>query len=234
MTSWTYFFTKEIDPPQAQPVSIEPVEEAGYGYRRARSKGLRGGIGAVLTIGIHVAAIAILLASRTTVDTQPAPINVSLISDAPQQQHEQQLEVTQTPQFDRPKLHIPQPDIALADDAPSHAPVAVSAAAPAQRAEPAQPAQTQPIFDADYLNNPAPSYPPLAKRMKEQGVVYVRVHVSSEGLPDQIELKRSSGSMRLDEAALVTVKKWRFGPARRGGEAVSAWVVVPIAFSLTA
>jgi protein TonB len=40
--------------------------------------------------------------------------------------------------------------------------------------------------------------------------------------------------MRLDEAALVTVKKWRFVPARRGGEAVSAWVVVPIAFSLTA
>ena len=246
MTSWTYFLTKESELPKesgpatARTVAVEPVEEiesieeVGYRYRRARSKRVRGGVGAALTIGVHVAVIALLLANRTTVETEPAPINVAIISDAPQQQHEQQLEVTEKPKLDQPKLHIPQPDIALANDAAAQAPVAVSAAAPSQRAEPAQPAQTQPIFDADYLNNPAPSYPPLARRMKEQGVVYVRVHVSSEGLPDQIELKRSSGSMRLDEAALVTVKKWRFVPARRGGEAVSAWVVVPIAFSLTA
>jgi len=99
-------------------------------------------------------------------------------------------------------------------------------------------AEAQPVvaarFDADYLNNPAPKYPPLARRFKEQGVVLVRVHVLPSGDPDEIELKRSSGSERLDQAALTVVKQWRFVPAKQGSDAVAAWVVVPISFSLGA
>jgi len=45
-------------------------------------------------------------------------------------------------------------------------------------------------------------------------------------------LKTSSGSPRLDQAALDTVKRWRFVPARQGDQSVAAWVVVPISFSL--
>lgn len=191
-----------------------------------------GGVGAALTIGIHVAVVALLLAARTPILIQPAPINVAIISaEAPQSQP---LEMMAKPRLDQPTLHVPQPEIAVADNMESSAaPIAIASASPS-RTELAAPVQTQPAFDADYLNNPAPSYPPLARRMGEEGVVYVRVFVSSEGVPDQIELKRSSGSARLDEAALLTVKKWRFVPARRGSQTISAWVVVPIAFSLTA
>jgi hypothetical protein len=35
-----------------------------------------------------------------------------------------------------------------------------------------------------------------------------------------------------DAAALATVKHWRFSPARKGGEALEAWVLVPIVFRL--
>ena len=36
-----------------------------------------------------------------------------------------------------------------------------------------------------------------------------------------------------NESALTAVRKWRFVPARRGQDAVAAWVVVPVEFSLT-
>lgn len=90
-----------------------------------------------------------------------------------------------------------------------------------------------PRFDVDYLNNPAPAYPPLSRRLREQGTVLLRVHVDADGRAAEVEIKTSSGSSRLDQAALQTVRQWRFVPGRLGGKAVAAWVLVPVAFSLS-
>ncbi|HUP94654.1 MAG TPA: energy transducer TonB, partial [Burkholderiales bacterium] len=79
---------------------------------------------------------------------------------------------------------------------------------------------------------PAPAYPPISRRMGEEGKVMLRVHVNERGLPDDVQLKASSGSQRLDDTALQTVKQWKFVPARRGDMPVVAWVLVPISFSL--
>ncbi|MDR3299507.1 MAG: energy transducer TonB [Candidatus Accumulibacter sp.] len=87
-------------------------------------------------------------------------------------------------------------------------------------------------FDAAYLRNPKPSYPPMSKRLREEGKVMLRVHVLADGNAGQVEIKQSSGSARLDEAARIAVHRWRFVPARRRNEAVDAWVVVPISFNL--
>ncbi|WP_305074231.1 energy transducer TonB [Propionivibrio sp.] len=87
-------------------------------------------------------------------------------------------------------------------------------------------------FDAGYLNNPAPPYPPASRRLGEEGKVILRVRVSPEGNADEVELKTSSGSPRLDESARRTVRRWRFIPARRGGTAVESWVFVPVLFKL--
>ncbi|MBI3140593.1 MAG: TonB family protein [Rhodocyclales bacterium] len=117
--------------------------------------------------------------------------------------------------------------------APTPVPVPVAAnSAPAPQPAPAAPAPTPPRFDAAYLNNPAPAYPALARRMGEQGRVLVRVRVSPEGDAEQVELKQGSGSPRLDQAAVEAVRRWRFVPARQGTEAVAAWVLVPISFNL--
>ena len=89
-----------------------------------------------------------------------------------------------------------------------------------------------PSSDADYLNNPPPIYPRMSRRMGEQGKVWLRAHVLPNGNTDNVELQQTSGSPRLDSAALEAVKRWRFVPARQGGEAVSSWVVIPISFSL--
>lgn len=90
-----------------------------------------------------------------------------------------------------------------------------------------------PRFDAAYLNNPSPSYPALSRRNGEAGKVMLRVQVSSDGRPQQIELQRSSGFSRLDDAAMAAVRQWRFIPAKRGDENLTEWVLVPLVFKLT-
>lgn len=60
----------------------------------------------------------------------------------------------------------------------------------------------------------------------------LRVVVAPDGSPVKVDLDKSSGSAALDHAALVTVKTWRFVPARRGADAVEAVVIVPVVFKL--
>lgn len=91
---------------------------------------------------------------------------------------------------------------------------------------------TEAIFNASYLNNPKPIYPPAARRRGETGTVFLRVHVDEAGVALEVEIKTSSGSEFLDRSAKEAVAKWRFAPAKRGTSPVASWVLVPIQFSL--
>jgi protein TonB len=89
-----------------------------------------------------------------------------------------------------------------------------------------------PRSDALGLNNPAPVYPRLSRRLNEQGQVVIRVWVSTQGLPEHAEVKSSSGFDRLDQEALRTVQRWRFVPGQRGGAVEAMWFNVPVHFVL--
>jgi protein TonB len=106
---------------------------------------------------------------------------------------------------------------------PVAAPATVSVAAPVP--------VTAARFDADYLDNPKPIYPHASRRQSEEGRVLLRVRVSATGHVERVEIKQSSGFPRLDQAAEDAVARWRFVPARRGDEAIAAWVQVPITFN---
>lgn len=95
-----------------------------------------------------------------------------------------------------------------------------------------EPTLSAPSFHANYLSNPKPPYPPASLALGEQGVVLLRVAVSAAGLPEKVDLAKSSGYPRLDAVAQSTVMKWRFVPAKRGDEAVAGTVVVPVNFSI--
>lgn len=90
-----------------------------------------------------------------------------------------------------------------------------------------------PVFNADYLHNPKPPYPLIARRLKMEGTAVVHVLVNAEGKPEIVRLGKSSGSSVLDRAALTAVESWSFVPAQQGGQPVTAWVDVPIRFRLT-
>jgi len=95
-------------------------------------------------------------------------------------------------------------------------------------------ALTEPVFNAAYLNNPPPVYPQAAKRQNIEGEVLLKVEVSAEGNAGNVSIAKSSGSNLLDSAAVSAVKKWKFIPAKQGGNTVVASVVVPIVFRMKA
>lgn len=137
-----------------------------------------------------------------------------------------------------PPASLPQPVI----EAPTPTPAPESAAEasplpapPTEAPEPAPqlPAPLTPPRPADYLANPKPPYPALSKRLGEQGIVRLNVLVNPDGSVAQLELAQSSGHPRLDRSAIDTVQSsWKFEPARQAGKPVSAWVIVPIQFTL--
>ncbi len=96
---------------------------------------------------------------------------------------------------------------------PPPAPVEIAAAPdPEPAPAPPPPVLTEPVFNADYLDNPAPVYPAVSRRIGEQGRVILRVLVSPTGLAEEVQVRSSSGHVRLDEAARTTVARWRFVP----------------------
>lgn len=122
-----------------------------------------------------------------------------------------------------------KPAAPAAEVTPTSTPVAAKVAdAPQPKEEPVE----QPRFNADYLDNPAPDYPPLSRKLREEGRVLLRVRVDANGHPAQVNMHESSGFMRLDERAADTVRRWKFQPARQGRQPVEAWVIVPIQFRL--
>ena len=116
------------------------------------------------------------------------------------------------------------------------APITAAPAAPATPpappiappAPPAPPAVQLPSSDADYLQNPKPPYPPLSKRMGEQGKTIVRVFIGADGQPQRAEVVQSSGFERLDQATIATVMRWRYVPGKRGGVPEAMWFQVPV------
>lgn len=142
-----------------------------------------------------------------------------------------------------PPVPAAVPDAAPAPDAPTgvrsppapapvDGPLVVAAAPTAPPAPPAPPRLELPSSDAAYLQNPRPAYPPASRRLGEQGRVLLRVLIGTDGTAHQAELHQSSGHDRLDQAALETVRKWRYVPGKRAGVPEAMWFQVPINFVL--
>lgn len=77
-----------------------------------------------------------------------------------------------------------------------------------------------------------PLYPPDARARGIEGETVLRVLVGSDGRVLEVSLNRSSGDRRLDRAAETAVRSWRFSPAIQNGQAVTAWVQIPISFRI--
>jgi protein TonB len=197
-------------------------------------------LGAATTAALHAFVLAGLLIYEPTRSAfvTAAPIMVDWISATKPEP------VTEPP---RPKPVVkqipkpvePPPLITTAPELPATLLVpAVSAPEPEPEPVVAAPvaapvvAVTPPIFDAAYLDNPAPAYPLPSRKSGEQGRVILRVLVNPAGRADSVEVRSSSGYWRLDDAASETVRSWKFVPAKHGADAVPAWVLIPVSFRL--
>ncbi len=193
-----------------------------------------------IVVALHLGLLALIITARAVApQIMAAPLIVDLIQP-PESEKEPEAKplpvIRPQPQRQKavptPKTAVPTLETTSSTVPADAAPVAVPAESKPSTSTQVSETLTQARFDADYLRNPAPPYPPLSRRMGEEGKVVLRVSVNPHGNADSVEIKTSSGSPRLDESARKTVHHWKFIPAKRGEAAVQSWVLVPIIFKL--
>jgi len=198
-------------------------------------------VGTLATAALHAAVLAALLsyaparsamlaAAPIMVDWLAAPKAEPALEPAPAPKPKpvhKKPELIEKPKVVTAPAETPSPVVVPAPPPPPPEPIAL-APSPA----PAPVDVAPPVFNAAYLQNPKPPYSSVSKKLGEQGRVVLRVHVNPNGSADEVQLQTSSGFARLDESARTTVGRWKFVPAKRGNEPVSAWVVIPISFKL--
>ena len=130
-------------------------------------------------------------------------------------------------------LGLPRPDTTSVGEQPRiiNEPVAPPPPAPPP---PTAPAAAPAIADSTTptpISRPAPRYPREALARGVGGTVQVRAVIATDGSVERMEVAESSGNRYLDRAAMEAVRRWKFKPAVRGGQAVAAEVIVPLEFN---
>ena len=175
---------------------------------------------ALATIGPRFNNVAALL-----------PVTVRFVSEAPSKQQWQPPQVKVV----SPTISTQMPELSLLETpAAPTADHAITLAAP-QRSEPAQAADggaPKLVASVEYLREPAPRYPPQSKKLREQGLVVLRVLIDEHGVACNIDIESSSGHARLDHAAKDAVARAAFRPYIENGLPRRALVLIPIEFAL--
>ena len=79
--------------------------------------------------------------------------------------------------------------------------------------------------------SPDPKYPKKESKAHRRGTVVLDLVVDADGLPRDIKVYLPL-SPEFDEAALDTVKKWKFSPATRDGKPIATQIEVEVSFHL--
>ena len=87
-------------------------------------------------------------------------------------------------------------------------------------------------FQVGSHNNPHPEYPLIARKRGWEGRVIIRADIDKSGIVTSIKILKSSGFEVLDEASLVTLRQWKFTPARYGDKFIHDSLNIPVNFRL--
>lgn len=185
---------------------------------------------AVFVIGAVHVALAYVVTSWSPVHAvfETAPIEVALV-DAP-------APAADTPPPPEPQIvpvttpTIEPPLITLTEEPPQNAITVIVAETAPPPPTPA-PAAPRVVTDVAYVEAPQPRYPPESKRSGEEGLVVLRVLINELGRAARVEVERSSGHVRLDEAARIAVQRALFRPYVENGVARMALATIPIEFT---
>jgi protein TonB len=167
---------------------------------------------------------------------QPAALMAVLLPETPQSEVQP---VAPEPTLQRlpPKLDVPL-IVEVETPTAEPSPLAIQAmSAPSTAISPPSerpPSAAMPpvVSHVEYLRPPAPRYPPLARELRHQGIVELRVLVDADGHARDVQIERSSGHATLDAAAVQSLRAAIFRPYQIDGVARQVVVIVPIEFSL--
>ena len=88
------------------------------------------------------------------------------------------------------------------------------------------------LIPRQVLHNPKPIYPLLSRKLREQGLVMIKLCVNQGGFVDEASVSKSSGFQSLDRSALATLSQWRFLPLSSALNSSSQCFQAPVRFSL--
>jgi len=221
----------------------QPVERSVYqASKGARPIALLASAGAILGIALAMATLNMVAAHEerahlTTVDVReldvtppppPEPTKLETPQAAPTR--------TVAP---KPMIELPSPGpVQVMVDAPPPPtpPLATSEGVKSSASPAVAPAPSTTLEGGDLSSKvlfaKPPAYPIDARRSHEQGTVKLLVLVGTDGTVKDIKVAGSSGSDRLDRAALNAVKRWRWSPTMSGGAAMAVRGFVTIPFVL--
>jgi len=86
------------------------------------------------------------------------------------------------------------------------------------------------VQEAKLIYQVKPSYPPLAKITRVQGVVVLEAVINKEGAIESLRVV--SGNTLLNQAALDAVNQWRYKPTLLSGDPVDVITTVTVTFTL--
>jgi protein TonB len=178
-----------------------------------------------VVIGIHVVIVVALIVGLrvAAMHKELLSLNASV---------EQAKAVPKAPPPPPPDLIRPPPPTSVVPD--------FAIVAPPPKAAPAPPAPAAPIakvaptkLESITRTHTLPPYPTISQRLGEQGTTTIKVTISVEGNVTAAVLEKSSGSDRLDQAAIEYVKEhWRWKPPTREGKPVEATTLVSVVWNL--
>jgi periplasmic protein TonB len=197
----------------------------------------RGTVGAGIVLA-HLGFVAVLISAGVI----RTPTIVPAVSVAFLQQEDKPAERPQLAQPNLTPLHqvlVPPPEVEVAIEPSTAAISATAVDMPPPAPPPSAPSNSGTALIPEmsqiaYLVQPAPHYPPESRRIREQGLVMLRVLIDESGHAKSIEIFKSSGHPRLDEAARAAVAHAIFKPYTDGGIARAAAAFVPVEFTLRA
>jgi periplasmic protein TonB len=144
------------------------------------------------------------------------------------------------PTIEAPAPVVIEPVVTLIYDPPTPTTL-ISVPPPLPPAQPTpqrvEPTPTPPVVltpaRAIAATHTIPEYPPVSRRLREQGTLRLKLTIDEKGIVAQATVVNSSGAQRLDEAAVSWVKShWRYTPATLGTKAVPSTTDAIVEFRL--
>jgi periplasmic protein TonB len=188
-----------------------------------------------LIVLVHAMAIFGLARLRPHLDSVSVlePLTVRIISQPPERTEAKPIEVKTI----APNITIQPPDAPVIEFPPvveqSERAITIPVRATTPIASNEESTAPRLISTVEYLREPVPRYPPQSRKLREQGLVTLRVMIDERGVACSIEVETSSGYARLDHAAREAVSRAAFRPYVEDGLPRRAMVIIPIEFSLS-
>lgn len=136
-----------------------------------------------------------------------------------------------TPEVPPPAPTLPQVAQVETNSLPAQ-PTLPAASAPSSDSALPAPGQYLGVTQPSYARYVEPTYPPSARRQRQQGRVTLVLFISKLGSLDKVEVMRSSSYPLLDEAAVTAINKCRFHPAYQNNTPIPSRAEVSITFQL--